>query len=86
LRVAVPDGLHPDPAYVDTVKAGAGTAVPTSGLDGNAANHKALYTYRTLRQLFESAGFRVIMYEYFDEFPLPGLGREGRHHLAVQAL
>jgi predicted SAM-dependent methyltransferase len=67
LRVAVPDGLHPDPAYVDTVKAGAGTAVPTAGLDGNAANHKALYTYRTLRALFESAGFRVVLYEYFDE-------------------
>jgi predicted SAM-dependent methyltransferase len=26
-----------------------------------------LYTYRTLRQLFESSGFRAVLYEYFDE-------------------
>lgn len=67
LRVAVPDGLHPDPAYVESVKAGEGTAAPTSGPDGNSANHKALYTYRTLGELFERAGFRVVVYEYFDE-------------------
>ena len=36
---------------------------PTRG----AANHKALYTYRTLEELFEAAGFRVTVYEYFDE-------------------
>ena len=78
LRVAVPDGLHPDPAYIDTVKAGAnenahetaasqasnGSAV---ALHGNAANHKALYTYQSLKELFEAAGFRVTLYEYFDE-------------------
>jgi predicted SAM-dependent methyltransferase len=77
LRIAVPDGLHPDPAYVELVKAGArpdedaGASVvapgSTSHDDGNAANHKALYTYRTLRSVFESAGFRVVLYEYFDE-------------------
>jgi predicted SAM-dependent methyltransferase len=67
LRVAVPDGLHPDPAYVELVKADAGAASPASGPDGNSANHKALYTYRTLKQLFERAGFRVALYEYFDE-------------------
>jgi predicted SAM-dependent methyltransferase len=77
LRIAVPDGLHPDPAYVELVKAGAqpdegeGASVVAPGSashdDGNAANHKALYTYRTLRRVFESAGFRVVLYEYFDE-------------------
>jgi predicted SAM-dependent methyltransferase len=67
LRVAVPDGLHPDPAYIDTVKADEGAATPTYGLSGNATNHRALYTYRTLRELFQSAGFRVTLYEYFDE-------------------
>ncbi len=77
LRVAVPDGLHPDPDYIETVKAGAqepesgggfvAGSSPTAVLDGNAANHKALYTYRSLKELFESAGFRVILYEYFDE-------------------
>jgi predicted SAM-dependent methyltransferase len=54
LRVAVPDGLHPDAAYLELVKV---------GLHG----HKVLYTYRTLRELFETHGFRVHMYEYFDE-------------------
>jgi predicted SAM-dependent methyltransferase len=77
LRVAVPDGLHPDPEYIETVKAGApgvdtraGEKRPeaaTTSLHGNAANHKALYSYRTLKELFESAGFQVKLYEYFDE-------------------
>jgi predicted SAM-dependent methyltransferase len=70
LRIAVPDGLHPDPAYIETVKAGADGISSTNGktgLEGNAANHKALYTYRNLTELFESAGFRVTLYEYFDE-------------------
>jgi predicted SAM-dependent methyltransferase len=57
LRVAVPDGLHPDPAYVEVVKPGAQIE----------NDHKVLYTYRTLRELFERAGFRVILHEYFDE-------------------
>jgi predicted SAM-dependent methyltransferase len=57
LRVAVPDGLHPDPAYIDQVKVNA--PIPN--------DHKVLYTYRTLRDLFEQAGFRVALYEYFDE-------------------
>jgi predicted SAM-dependent methyltransferase len=74
LRVAVPDGLHPDPGYINLVKADAVNPVPGGGPDGggNSANHKALYTYKTLRALFESAGFRVTMYEYFDE--------DGRFH------
>lgn len=69
LRVAVPDGLHPDPAYVNLVKADAVNPVPGDALDGggNAANHKALYTYQSLTALFERAGFRVVLYEYFDE-------------------
>jgi predicted SAM-dependent methyltransferase len=69
LRIAVPDGLLPDPAYVDMVKADAvnprGVKLPDAG--GNATNHKALYTYKTLKALFERAGFRVVLYEYFDE-------------------
>ena len=77
LRVAVPDGLHPDPDYIETVKAGAhepepgeslaDQSSPAAVLDGNAANHKALYTHRSLKELFEAAGFRVTVYEYFDE-------------------
>jgi predicted SAM-dependent methyltransferase len=68
LRVAVPDGLLPDPAYIDLVKADpAGSSPRAHGPDGNSANHKALYTYRSLRELFERAGFQVTLYEYFDE-------------------
>ena len=67
LRIAVPDGLHPDPEYIQTVKAGADGERPLTALDGNAANHKALYTYRTLQAQLEDAGFQVELYEYFDE-------------------
>lgn len=69
LRVAVPDGLHPDPGYVNLVKADAVNPAPGDAPDGggNSANHKALYTYKTLKALFERAGFRVVLYEYFDE-------------------
>jgi len=57
LRVAVPDGLHPDPAYMEVVRVGA--RIPN--------DHKVLYSYRALGELFEKAGFRVELYEYFDE-------------------
>jgi predicted SAM-dependent methyltransferase len=61
LRVAVPDGLHPSPDYHQWVKVGGASP-------GQIANdHKVLYTYRTLRDLFEGAGFKVNLYEYFDE-------------------
>ena len=54
LRVAVPDGLHPDPAYIRAVKP-------------PADEHRMLYTYASLRDLFAGAGFEVRLYEYFDE-------------------
>jgi predicted SAM-dependent methyltransferase len=55
IRVAVPDGLHPDPSYIDYVQVG--------GPD----DHKMVYTYKTLRDIFEKSGYRVQLYEYFDE-------------------
>ena len=54
LRIAVPDGLFPDPAYIERVKVGA---------DG----HQVLYTYDTLDGLLQRAGFRTSLLEYFDE-------------------
>jgi predicted SAM-dependent methyltransferase len=61
LRVAVPDGLHPDPAYHEWVRVGGASP-------GQIANdHKVLYTYGALKELFERSGFRVVLYEYFDE-------------------
>ena len=57
IRVAVPDGLHPDRSYIEQVRVG--------GSDNNG--HKVLYTYKTLGDVFTSAGFRVELLEYFDE-------------------
>lgn len=59
LRVAVPDGFHPDPDYIEYVEPG--------GVGPGASDHKILYNYRTFNELFESAGFRVDLLEYFDE-------------------
>ncbi len=59
LRVAVPDGLHPDSAYIGHVKPGG------SGI--GADDHKVLYTYQSLRRVFEKAGFVIRLLEYFDE-------------------
>lgn len=59
LRIAVPDGFHPDPLYRASVKIG--------GSGAGAHDHKALYTYRTLSRLIEQAGFTAELLEYFDE-------------------
>jgi len=59
LRAAVPDGLHPDPAYIEWVRPG--------GTGPAATDHKVLYDYRTFSRVFEQAGFRVELLEYFDE-------------------
>jgi len=59
VRIAVPDGLHPQPSYIDYVKPG-GTGI-------GADDHKVLYTYKTLAGIFEAAGFKVSLLEYFDE-------------------
>jgi predicted SAM-dependent methyltransferase len=58
IRVAVPDGLRPDPSYIEWVK--------PNGI-GSGDEHKQLYTYRTLSNVFEKVGFRVELYEYYDE-------------------
>ncbi len=59
LRVAVPDGLHPDPDYIEWVR--------TGGRGPGSDDHKVLYTYDTFRELFTSAGFDVSLCEYYDE-------------------
>jgi predicted SAM-dependent methyltransferase len=59
LRVAVPDGFHPDPAYVQAVKPG--------GSGWGSDDHKVLYTYRSFSELFIAAGFEIRLLEYFDE-------------------
>lgn len=59
LRAAVPDGLHPEPQYIEQVKVG--------GIGSYAWDHKVLYTYKTFQKVFENAGFKVDLYEFFDE-------------------
>jgi predicted SAM-dependent methyltransferase len=59
LRVAVPDGGNPDPAYIEAVRVG--------GTGPGADDHKALYTSKTLAELFAGAGFDVRLVEYHDE-------------------
>jgi predicted SAM-dependent methyltransferase len=59
LRVAVPDGFHPDPTYIEWVRVG--------GSGAGADDHKVLYNCDTFRGLFESAGLKVELLEYFDK-------------------
>ena len=59
LRVAVPDGRHPDPEYIEWVRVG--------GSGAGADDHKVLYNGETFRGLFESAGMEVELLEYFDK-------------------
>ena len=59
LRVAVPDGFHPDPEYINNVKPG--------GTGNGADDHKILYNYRLMGAFLEEIGFKVHALEYFDE-------------------
>lgn len=59
MRIAVPDGFHPDPDYIAQVKPG--------GCGAGADDHKVLYDYRTLSSLLEQAGYKVRLLEWFDE-------------------
>lgn len=58
LRVAVPDGLHPDPAYIEHVAPG--------GSGPGATDHKVLYDHRSMAALLAGAGFEVVLVEYWD--------------------
>jgi predicted SAM-dependent methyltransferase len=59
LRIAVPDGAHPDPAYVEYARPG--------GSGPGSEDHKVLYTHDTLCGLLKSAGFETQLLEWFDE-------------------
>lgn len=58
LRIAVPDGFHPDPDYIDWVK--------INGVGPGSDDHKVLYNYKMLSNMFEKIGFKVNLLEYFD--------------------
>lgn len=59
IRIAVPDGFHPNKDYIDMVKPG--------GHGEGADDHKLLYDYHQLSKVLEDAGFRVQLLEYYDE-------------------
>ncbi|SRR6266542_4229033 len=59
LRIAVPDGFHPDPAYIEYVRPG--------GTGAGAADHKVLYNYKLICEELKNAGFELKPLEYWDE-------------------
>lgn len=59
LRLAVPDGNHPDPAYQDWVRPG--------GTGPGCDTHQMLYNWTTLTALLTAAGFLVRLLEYWDD-------------------
>jgi predicted SAM-dependent methyltransferase len=64
VRLAVPDGCHPEASYIAAVKPG--------GSGAGAADHKVLYTHVTMAAACADAGFEMRLLEYFDS--------EGRFH------
>ena len=59
IRIAVPDGFHPDPKYVERVKPG--------GIGEGAEDHKHLFNYKSLSELFGNFEFIAHPLEYWDE-------------------
>jgi predicted SAM-dependent methyltransferase len=64
-RIAVPDGFHPDPNYINQVRPG--------GSGAGSDDHKVLYNYKTITELIEKAGFKVKLLEWYDH--------DGKFHL-----
>ncbi len=62
LRIAVPDGFHSDPEYIDYVKPG--------GHGYGSDDHKILYNYKSFSAILSECGFKVECLEHFDEIGL----------------
>lgn len=62
MRCAVPDGNFPDPDYQRLARVGG-----PGPKDHPAADHKIVYDYVLLSDIFEQAGFIVDLLEYCDE-------------------
>jgi len=62
LRVAVPDINFDNEGYQTMVQIGG-----PGPIDHPAYTHKIVYDYKTLKHVFESAGFEVDLLEYCDE-------------------
>lgn len=59
VRIAVPDGNHPNQAYIESVRPG--------GSGEGADDHKALYTSALISALLREQGYQFALLEYFDE-------------------
>lgn len=59
IRIAVPDGFHSDPEYINHVK-------PDGDGEG-AMDHKNLFNIYTLSELFVKKGFKAYPIEFWDE-------------------
>lgn len=62
IRCAVPDGYFPNEDYQSIIKIGG-----PGPIEHPAASHKIVHNYKTLRKMFEKAGYEVKLLEYFDE-------------------
>ena len=58
IRLAVPDGNHPDAEYIEHVRPG--------GIGEGAADHKALYTSEKIANVLQECGYEFQLLEYFD--------------------
>lgn len=59
LRIAVPDGYHPNKDYIEYVK--------PNGNGIGSDDHKILYNYNSMSKRLKEVGFRVELLEYWDE-------------------
>jgi len=62
IRCAVPDKNFRDEWYQNMVRIGG-----PGPIDHPAATHKIVYDYKTLKEVFEKAGFEVTLLEYCDD-------------------
>lgn len=59
VRIAVPDGYHPNAEYIEAVKPG--------GSGSGSDDHKQLFNCHSLASLLEKEGFTVQLLEWFNE-------------------
>ena len=59
IRIAVPDGFHKSNTYIDQVRPG--------GIGIGANDHKNLFDYKSLSEIFNNHGFKSNLIEYWDE-------------------
>lgn len=58
IRIAVPDGNHPDPEYIKHVE--------PNGTGPGATDHKVLYTSQLITKILEEEAYEYRLLEYYD--------------------